>query len=159
MVSNFLKLGLGITSKDNVLVSFSQHTNVNASMQMYVAWGITKKSETRAGPAELRSYWHVWRLLWLECWKEGCGLYRKDGQGRRGVSVALCVSDHLECTELCFGIEKVPTKSLWVRVKRRTSTDNIIWGSATGHLTKKPMENETIPSTQASNSTHPKQDT
>ena len=59
---------------------------------------------------------------------EGYRLFRKDGQGRRGGGVALYVSDQLECMELRLGMDEEPTKSLWVRIKGRAGTGNIIVG-------------------------------
>ncbi|GAB0208248.1 hypothetical protein GRJ2_003290500 [Grus japonensis] len=59
---------------------------------------------------------------------EGYRLFRKDRQGRRGGGVTLYVNDQLECMELHLGMEEEPTKSLWVRIKGRAGTGDIIVG-------------------------------
>ncbi|GAB0206950.1 hypothetical protein GRJ2_003160600 [Grus japonensis] len=59
---------------------------------------------------------------------EGCRLFRKDRQGRRGGGIALYVNDQLECMELHLGMEEEPTKSLWVRIKGRAGAGDIIVG-------------------------------
>lgn len=51
---------------------------------------------------------------------------RKDRKQRQGGSVALHVNDQLKCKELCLGMEEELAKSLWVRIKRRAGTGNII---------------------------------
>jgi len=60
------------------------------------------------------------------CGMEGYRLFRKDRQGRRGGSVALCANDQLECVELCLGMDEELTESLWVRIKGRAGTGDII---------------------------------
>ena len=48
-------------------------------------------------------------------WSVGMERYRlfmKERQGRRGAGVTLYVSDQLECTELCLGMDEELTKSL-----------------------------------------------
>lgn len=50
-------------------------------------------------------------------------LLKKDQRERQGGRVALYVR---ECTELCLGMEEEPTKSLWVRIKEKTSKGDII---------------------------------
>jgi len=59
---------------------------------------------------------------------EGHRLCRKDRQGRRGGSVALCDNDWLECMELCLGMDEEPTESLWVRNKGSAGTGDVIVG-------------------------------
>ncbi|GAB0180798.1 hypothetical protein GRJ2_000545100 [Grus japonensis] len=59
---------------------------------------------------------------------EGYRLFRKDRQGRRGGGITLYVNDQLECMELHLGMDEEPTKSLWVRIKGRAGTgDIIVW--------------------------------
>ncbi|GAB0179465.1 hypothetical protein GRJ2_000411800 [Grus japonensis] len=60
---------------------------------------------------------------------EGERLFRKDRQGRQGGGVALYVNDQLECMELCLGMDEELTKSLWVRIKGRAGTGDIIVGA------------------------------
>jgi len=55
---------------------------------------------------------------------EGYRLFRKDRQGRQGGGV----NDQLQCMELCLGIDEEPTESLWVRIKARAGTGDIIVG-------------------------------
>ena len=50
----------------------------------------------------------------------------KDRQGRRGGGVSLYVNDQLECVELWLGMDEEPTESLWVRIKGRAGTRDII---------------------------------
>ncbi|GAB0176205.1 hypothetical protein GRJ2_000085700 [Grus japonensis] len=59
---------------------------------------------------------------------EGYRLFRKDRQGRRGGGVALYVNDELECMVLCLGMDEELTESLWVRIKGRAGTGDIIVG-------------------------------
>ena len=59
---------------------------------------------------------------------EGHRLFRKDGPGRRGGGATLCVSDRLECMELCLGMGEEPTESLWVRIEGRAGTGDITVG-------------------------------
>ncbi|GAB0200487.1 hypothetical protein GRJ2_002514100 [Grus japonensis] len=59
---------------------------------------------------------------------EGYRLFRKDRQGRRGGGVTLYVNDQLECMELHLGMDEEPTESLWVRIKGRAGTGDIIAG-------------------------------
>ncbi|KAM9591177.1 uncharacterized protein ACIBXB_006074 isoform 2-T3 [Morphnus guianensis] len=59
---------------------------------------------------------------------EGYRLFRKDRQGRREGCVALYVNDQLECMELCLMMDKEPNESLWVRIKGRAGTGDIIVG-------------------------------
>lgn len=43
--------------------------------------------------------------------------------------------DQQECLELCLGMDEELDESLWVKIKLRAGTsDIIIWGSATGYL-------------------------
>ncbi|KAK4830740.1 hypothetical protein QYF61_013190 [Mycteria americana] len=49
-------------------------------------------------------------------------LFKKDRQGRQGGDVALYVNDQLECMELHQGMDKEPTKMLWVRIEGRAGT-------------------------------------
>ncbi|KAK4831293.1 hypothetical protein QYF61_016763 [Mycteria americana] len=59
---------------------------------------------------------------------KGYRLFRKDRQGRRGGGVTLYVNDQLECMELHLGMDEEPTKSLWVRIKGRAGTGDIVVG-------------------------------
>ncbi|GAB0203845.1 hypothetical protein GRJ2_002850100 [Grus japonensis] len=59
---------------------------------------------------------------------EGYRLFRKDRQGRRGVDIALYISDQLECMELHLGMDEEPTESLWVRIKGSAGAGDIIAG-------------------------------
>ena len=59
---------------------------------------------------------------------EGYRLFRKDRQGRRGGGVLLYVNDQLECMELRLGMDEEPTERLWVRIKGRAGTGDIIVG-------------------------------
>ncbi|GAB0179153.1 hypothetical protein GRJ2_000380600 [Grus japonensis] len=59
---------------------------------------------------------------------EGYRLFRKDRQGRRGGGVTLYVNDQLQCMELHLGMDEEPIKSLWVRIKGRAGTGDIIVG-------------------------------
>ncbi|GAB0209472.1 hypothetical protein GRJ2_003414300 [Grus japonensis] len=59
---------------------------------------------------------------------EGYRLFRKDRQGRQGGGVALYVNDQLECMELYLGMDEELTESLWVRIKGRAGTGDIIAG-------------------------------
>jgi len=47
------------------------------------------------------------------------------------------VSDQLDCMKLCMGMDKELTESLWVVIKRREGTGDVIVGSGTGHLIRK----------------------
>lgn len=56
---------------------------------------------------------------------EGCSILEKTGrEDRRKRSVALYVNDQLEYTELCWGMDKKLTRSLWVRIKGMTGSDS-----------------------------------
>jgi len=57
---------------------------------------------------------------------EGYRLFKKDRQGRQGGGVALYVNNHLECMELCLGMDEEQTESLWVRIKDRTGAGDTI---------------------------------
>jgi len=59
---------------------------------------------------------------------EGYRLFRKDRQGRQGGGVALCVSDQLECMEHHLGMDEELSNSLWVRIKGRAGTGDIMVG-------------------------------
>ncbi|GAB0181616.1 annexin A13 [Grus japonensis] len=59
---------------------------------------------------------------------EGYRLFRKDREGRRGGGVTLYVNHQLECMELHLGMDEELTESLWVRIKGRTGTGDIITG-------------------------------
>jgi len=52
--------------------------------------------------------------------------------GRTGTGdeeeVFLSVSDQLECMELCLGMDEELTESLWVRIKGRAGTGDVIVG-------------------------------
>ena len=54
--------------------------------------------------------------------------FRRVSQGGQGGGVALYVSDQLECMELCLGLDGEPTESLWVRIKGRAGTGDIMMG-------------------------------
>lgn len=56
-------------------------------------------------------------LLRLECRNGRIQALRKDRQGTREEGVTTYVSDWLECMEVCLGIDEVPTRSLWVKIK------------------------------------------
>ncbi|KAK4824035.1 hypothetical protein QYF61_009626 [Mycteria americana] len=60
--------------------------------------------------------------------KEGYRLFRKDRQGKQGGGVAHYVNGQLECVDLHLGMDEEPTKSLWVRIKGRAETADIILG-------------------------------
>ena len=55
-------------------------------------------------------------------------LFRKDRQGRRGGGVTLYANDQLECMELHLAMDEELTQSLWVRIKGRAGTGDIIEG-------------------------------
>jgi len=59
---------------------------------------------------------------------EGYRHFTKNKQGRQGGGVALYVNDQLECMELHLGKDEELTKSLWVKLKGRVGTSNIIVG-------------------------------
>jgi len=59
---------------------------------------------------------------------EGYKLFGKDRRGRRGGGVALYVNDQLECMKLRLGMDEEPIKSLWVKIKGRARTGDIIVG-------------------------------
>jgi len=59
---------------------------------------------------------------------EGYRLFRKDRQGRQGGGVTLCVNDQLKCMELHLEVDEDLTESLWVRIKGRAGTGEIIVG-------------------------------
>ena len=59
---------------------------------------------------------------------EGYRLLRKDRTDRRGGRVTLHVGDQLERLELRLGMDEEPTESLWVRMKGRAGTGDIIVG-------------------------------
>ena len=60
-------------------------------------------------------------------WKDTGSLGRTGRRDKEG-AVALYVSDQLECMELCLGMHEEPTESLWVRIKGRAGTGDIIVG-------------------------------
>ncbi|KAK4816349.1 hypothetical protein QYF61_015663 [Mycteria americana] len=71
----------------------------------------------------MEAWWdgsHDWSIA-----MEGYRLFRKDRKGRGG-RFSLCVSVHLECMELCLGIEKELMESLWVRIKEKTGKGDSI---------------------------------
>lgn len=55
---------------------------------------------------------------------EGYRSFRKNRQGIGKRGVALCVHDHMECLELYWGW----MRRLWVRIKGRARTSDIIVG-------------------------------
>lgn len=55
---------------------------------------------------------------------EGYRSFRKNRQGIGERGVALCVHDHMECLELYWGW----MRRLWVRIKGRARTSDIIVG-------------------------------
>jgi len=57
---------------------------------------------------------------------EGYRLFRKAGEMRRRCH-PLC-QYQLECMELHLGLDEEPTESLWVKIKGRAGTGNIIAG-------------------------------
>jgi len=59
---------------------------------------------------------------------EGYRLFSKDRQGRWGGDVALYVNDQLECMELGLGMDEELTDSLWIRIKGRAATGDILVG-------------------------------
>ena len=59
---------------------------------------------------------------------EGCRLFRKNKKWIQGWGVALYVSAHLECMELCLGMDEELTEHLWVNIKGKTGTGEIIEG-------------------------------
>ncbi|GAB0181485.1 hypothetical protein GRJ2_000613800 [Grus japonensis] len=59
---------------------------------------------------------------------EGHRLFRKDRQGREAEGVTLYVNDQLVCMELLLGMDEELTESLWVRIKGRAGTGDIIVG-------------------------------
>ncbi|KAF4804354.1 hypothetical protein TURU_008626 [Turdus rufiventris] len=59
---------------------------------------------------------------------KGYTLFRRDRSGRCGGGVALYVRQHLECTELCLGVDNEWVESLWVRIKWQTSKGNTVVG-------------------------------
>lgn len=61
---------------------------------------------------------------------EGYRPFRKDRLWRWGGGVAPYINDQLDY----LGIEEELPESLWVRIKERTGTKDIIVGSAAGHL-------------------------
>lgn len=50
----------------------------------------------------------------------------QDRQRRQGGDFALCVSDQLECLELCLRMEEEATQSLWVRIEVRARTGDVV---------------------------------
>jgi len=59
---------------------------------------------------------------------EGHRLFRKDRQQRQGGGISLYVNDQLESMELRLGTNEEPNESLWVRIKGRAGTGDIIVG-------------------------------
>ena len=59
---------------------------------------------------------------------KGYRVFRKDRQRRQVEGVSLCVNNQLKCTELCLGMEEEPTKGLWVRIKGKAGTGDVIVG-------------------------------
>ncbi|GAB0207075.1 hypothetical protein GRJ2_003173100 [Grus japonensis] len=55
-------------------------------------------------------------------------LFRNDRQGREGEGIAFYVKDQLEYMELRLGMDEEPTESLWVGIKGRAGTGDIIVG-------------------------------
>ena len=100
----------------NALSMGNKHDELEIHMQLqsYDLVGITE------------TWWdgsHDWSVAMKEY-----SLYRKDRKGRQGVGVALYVRKQLECIELSLGMDKEPTESLWVRIKERTGTGDMIMG-------------------------------
>lgn len=63
--------------------------------------------------------------------------FRKDKWGSQGGGATLCVSEQLECTVLCLGVDEELTRILWVRTKGRAGTGDIKVGVCNSHLTRK----------------------
>ncbi|PKU45391.1 hypothetical protein llap_4335 [Limosa lapponica baueri] len=59
---------------------------------------------------------------------EGYRFFRKDRQGRGGGGVALYANDQIECMDLCLGMDREPTESLWFRVKGKAGTGDVMLG-------------------------------
>ena len=60
-------------------------------------------------------------------WKD-TGSLGRTGRGDREGGVTLYVSDQLECLELCLGMDEELTESLWVRIKGKAGTGDVIVG-------------------------------
>ena len=54
-------------------------------------------------------------------------LFRRNRQGRKSGSMALCVSECFDVTEFIAGDDKV--ESLWVRIRGRANRTDILVGS------------------------------
>ncbi|TRZ09133.1 hypothetical protein HGM15179_017974 [Zosterops borbonicus] len=59
---------------------------------------------------------------------KGYTLFRRDRSGRCSGEVALSARLHLECMELCLGVDDKQVESLWVRIKRQTSKGDTVVG-------------------------------
>lgn len=51
--------------------------------------------------------------------------------GRRSIGrweggVTIYINDQQQCMELCLGMDKEPTQSLWIRIRRNAGTDDIM---------------------------------
>lgn len=57
---------------------------------------------------------------------KGYRLFRKDGMWRQGGSLTLHVNDQQQCMELCLGMDQVPPRGLWVWIKAKAGTSDII---------------------------------
>lgn len=64
---------------------------------------------------------------------EGYRLFRKGRQGRKEGVSTFYVNHQLECMELHLGMDE---EKIWVRIKRKGRTGNIIVGPATDHRTR-----------------------
>ncbi|KAK4817029.1 hypothetical protein QYF61_026035 [Mycteria americana] len=78
-------------------------------------------------------------------WSVGMEGYRLFWKGRQGRQrVALYVNDHLECVELHLGMDQETTKSLWVRIKERAGTGDIIVGVCHSPLDQENRADEAL---------------
>ena len=62
---------------------------------------------------------------------DGYKLFRKDRLGRQGGETVLYMRQQLGCMELCLGMDDVPVRSLWVRIRGQTDCGGRHCG---GHL-------------------------
>ncbi|CAM2116169.1 unnamed protein product [Caretta caretta] len=73
-----------------------------------------------------KSWWgnsHDWSTV-----MDGCKLFRKDRQEKKGGGVALCVREQHDCSVLQYGTGKKPVESLWVKFRGENNKGDVMVG-------------------------------
>lgn len=67
---------------------------------------------------------HDWNVV-----MKGYTLFRRDRPGRHSGGIALFVQQHLECIELCLGVDDEQVEGLWAQIKEQVSKGDTAVGT------------------------------